>query len=220
MEFSVFVGNLPVRLDYFGLKGVFLKAGHVCDTYIPFKRSGKGRFGFVRFRKEEEARKSIQLMHNAVIRGSRLFVTWARPRRSNKRLEDHGRQRTVHVGRLVPRKVWREKGEAVGHKRTTSQGSQQFMAKITGEVNEEIEDWLERSLVCTTEEPRDLGSLASAIFEGCGPSCTVRALSAFKFLLTYPTVEEMKGALSNQDELLVWFLDVKQWATDDFCDSR
>ena len=91
MEFSVFVGNIPGRMDQYGLKGIFMKAGYVCDTFIPFKRSRRGRFGFVRFRKEEEARKSIQLLHNAVVRGSRLYVTMAHPRRSNKWMRDPDR---------------------------------------------------------------------------------------------------------------------------------
>jgi len=51
-EFLVFVNNLPVRLNQYGLKEIFQKAGQVCDTYIPNRRGWKsqGRFGFVWFR--------------------------------------------------------------------------------------------------------------------------------------------------------------------------
>ena len=50
-DFSVFITNLPAKLDKFGLTGIFKKAGSVRDAYIP---QGKGdrlgrRYGFVRF---------------------------------------------------------------------------------------------------------------------------------------------------------------------------
>ena len=38
-EFSVFVKNLPINLDKFGLKGIFQKVGRVWDSYIP-RRNG------------------------------------------------------------------------------------------------------------------------------------------------------------------------------------
>ena len=81
MEFSVFVNNLPVRLDQYGLKGIFQKAGKVCDTYIPNRRvrRSQGRFGFVRFSCFEDANKSIQHFHGAVIRGNRLYVALCCP---------------------------------------------------------------------------------------------------------------------------------------------
>jgi len=48
----------------------------------------------------------------------------------------------------------------------------------------------------------------------------VAALSCYKFLLTFPTVEEMDFAVANQDELQHWFLEVKKWGSEDDCDSR
>lgn len=39
---------------------------------------------------------------------------------------------------------------------------------LHGEVNEDIQEWLQRSLVCTSDEPRDLGSLASSLHEDFG----------------------------------------------------
>jgi len=48
-EFSVFVRNLLVNLDKFGLKGIFQKIGRVWDSYIPRRNgwSSQGWFGFV-----------------------------------------------------------------------------------------------------------------------------------------------------------------------------
>jgi len=33
-------------------------------------------------------------------------------------------------------------------------------------------------------------------------------------------VEEMQEVLSNQEELKMWFVDIKKWAIEDYCDSR
>ena len=50
--------------------------------------------------------------------------------------------------------------------------------KLLGELNDEFAEWLRRSLVCTTEEPRDHSTLASAIIDGLGQCCKVRTFTA------------------------------------------
>ena len=60
---------------------------------------------------------------------------------------------------------------------------------LQGEINAEFIDWLGRSLVCTSEEPRDLGSLASTITSGFGYCTKICSLSNFKFIPRFPTVE-------------------------------
>jgi len=136
----VFVGNIPLRLDHYGLKEIFMKAGYVCDTYIPIRRSRQGRFGFVRFRKEEEARKGIQLFHNAVVRGSKLYVTMANPRRKYQWKSDPDRQRRLGARTLENRKGWRKKGEVHERESARVQESQPFKMKVVGEVNQEFEE--------------------------------------------------------------------------------
>ena len=50
-EFSVFISNLPDKLDKYGLKGIFIKAGKVSDVYIPKGKSvrSRRRYCFGRF---------------------------------------------------------------------------------------------------------------------------------------------------------------------------
>ena len=85
-EFSVFVFNLPRLLDKYGLYGIFQKAGRVCDTYIPIQsvRKAKRRYGFVTFTSAEDARRCIKLFHGATVRGSKLIVTKAKPKRQHQ----------------------------------------------------------------------------------------------------------------------------------------
>jgi len=68
-EYSVFVYNIPAELDCHGLQGIFRRAGRVIDTYIPQTKTKRSnvRFGFVRYRTEDAARRSIILLNNANI---------------------------------------------------------------------------------------------------------------------------------------------------------
>jgi len=60
-------------------------------------------------------------------------------------------------------------------------------------------------LVCTFDNPRDLEALASALISGYGQCTKIYSLSSFKFILTFPMVEQMEEALNNHQELDLWF---------------
>jgi len=226
-EFSVFVFNLPRLLDKYGLQGIFQKAGRICDTYIPTfsGRNGNGTYGFVRFRKVEDARRSIQLFPGALIRGNRLHVTKAKPKKRTKQGSQglKGAQWNEDLGLSKRRVEWRQKVNGTAQRRTSvtfSSEGQSFGLSLIGEISEDKEEWLHRSLVCSVEEPRDLASLSSALMSGYDQDVKLSALSSFKFLLTFPTEERMEDALNHQDELHHWFFEVKRWGVEEFCDSR
>ena len=226
-EFSVFVHNLPWKLDHYGLKGIFQRAGRVCDTYIPARkgRLGPGKYGFVRFRKVEEAVRSIQLFHGATIRGHRLLVARARPKQGIKKVSpwQKGDQWVAKQGPPIRKMEWKKKGDVPPNNGALirfSQEEQPYKMSLTGQVNETNEDWLRRSLVCTSEEPRDLATLSSALMYGFDQCLKLSALSSLKFLLTFPTEERMVEALSHPEELHQWFTDVKKWGAEEYCDSR
>lgn len=79
-EFSVFVDNLPINLDKYGLKGIFSRAGKVSDVYIPLRvgRRTERRFGFVRYWRKDDAIRSISLFNNYHIRGRVVSVCEAK----------------------------------------------------------------------------------------------------------------------------------------------
>lgn len=81
-------------------------------------------------------------------------------------------------------------------------------------------DWLNRILVCTSEEPRDLGALASALISRFGECTKIFSLSSFKFILTFPTQDRMEEVLSNNEELDLWFVSVKKWDDYDYWETR
>ena len=197
------------------------------QVYIPARkgRGDSGRYGFVRFRRLEEANRSIQLLHGATIRDHKLHVARAKPKSGHKQSSSRPRsapKTTEH--RMAKRKlVWKPKSEVHLNKGALvrfSQEEQPFKLSLVGQTNEENEEWLRRSLVCTSPEPRDLATLSSVVMHGFDLCAKLRALSSLKYLLTFPIEDRMHEALSQQDELHQWFTEIKRWGPEEYCDSR
>ena len=233
----MFVNNLPRQLDQYGLKGIFQKAGRVYDVYIPPRKGREvtGKYGFVRFRRAEEANRSIQLFHGAFIRGHKLQVARANPKSGHKQSLSRLRSATKTTSRLWNANKTTEQGKAkrkwiwkpmsVNHLNNGtlvrfSQEEQPLKMSLNGQTNEENEQWLRRSLVCTSPEPRDLATLSSAVMHGFDPNVKLRALSCLKYILTFPTEDQMQAALSQEGELYQWFTEIKPWGPEEYCDSR
>ncbi|KAJ8429154.1 hypothetical protein Cgig2_010020 [Carnegiea gigantea] len=123
------------------------------------------------------------------------------------------------------RKIWRKKNEF--HDNSTkrkdlrfSQEDQQGSEILQGRVKSEFISWLNRSLVSTYDDPRDLGALAIALISGYGQFTKVCSLSSFKFIPTFLTVEQMEDALNNHQDLDLWFSEVKKWDKYEYCKTR
>ena len=228
-EVSVFVNNLPPELDKFGLKGIFHKAGRVIDTYISWGRkvSSRLRYGFVRFGNKHEAARSIQLFNNKIVRGCRISVSMARTGKPRMRISNpmetkQGRPLNQQFGRewrLTSKQTKKSATEEMYPGRQVQRG--QVLESIKGKVNEDFIPWLSRSLVCTTQEPRDVATLADAIIiNGYGQCTRICALSGFKFILTFQSEGDMENALQNHEELDNWFLEVKKWDKYECCETR
>ena len=133
-KWSIFVRNLPEKLDQFGLKGVFQKVGRVWDAYIPrrkqwFKHS---RFGFVRFHTRKEALDGIYRFNGAHIRGCKVFVAMAKPKERPrwKRNYISGRNQKFDQSR----KVWRAKGVGQGQEKERSSDKHQTrLMRVVGQ---------------------------------------------------------------------------------------
>ena len=224
-EFSIYISNLPEELDIHGLKGIFQKAGRISDVYIPQKRTRrfKLRFGFVSFWRKEDAIMGMNMFNNTTITGNRVAVDMAKFQKGEKSWR---RQKVLRAPKQRSKQNWkweekRCEGKERGSPVQTNQTTHTWQKTMIGEVNTDFEEWLKRSLVCTTEEPKDLATLTSAIIHGGYGRCTkICALSCFKYILTYPTEEAMKEALNNQEELKLWFYDIQRWSRCDSCETR
>jgi len=149
----------------------------------------------------------------------KVHVSMGKPKKQGQKVSRDRSKGTTK--RLTFRKEWRRKSDEEKRGEVSySQENQAIQANITGQPNEDFEVWLERTLVCTSAEPRDLATLESALVEGLGLSFKLSALSCFQFLLIFPTMESLGEALDYHHELQQWFIDIKRWGKEDCCDSR
>ncbi|KAJ8424395.1 LOW QUALITY PROTEIN: hypothetical protein Cgig2_006317 [Carnegiea gigantea] len=162
-EFSMFIYNILPKLDRFGesFKGL--------EEYVtPTPLSGKPveqepDLALCIVGEKYEATKSIIMINNAFVRGRRINVCMAKFEKGK------GKGRKHH---LTPSKLsliisnYQEdlRVRSFTHKKPTKkQRRSPRIVHPTGELNTDFVDWLSRSLVYTSEEPRDLEALASVL---------------------------------------------------------
>ena len=80
--------------------------------------------------------------------------------------------------------------------------------------------WLQRSLICESNEPKDLSSLSSTVAASIGQYTIVKELSCCKFILTFPNTLSKEEALRNCQELEQWFTAIRKWDSYDQPDVR
>lgn len=109
--FMIFVDNLPKPMDVGWLRQLFSPFGNVLDVCMPSKRSASfnTKFGFVRFKRREEALYAIEDLNGSLIRNFRIVVQFAKytkdsPSGSRKNNEGFMKDRLVSF-----RKVWHPK---------------------------------------------------------------------------------------------------------------
>ncbi|KAJ8438760.1 hypothetical protein Cgig2_009878 [Carnegiea gigantea] len=188
---------------------------------------------------QEDAVESVLMLHNANIQGQNIQVsiaTYEVGRGSSFQHHAHAR-RGIHSDRHrineevstkrwhAHNEIWRKKEQTEGLSNKAlsvrfGHESQPYESCLRGEMNSEFEECLSRSLVCTSEEPRDLATLASALINGFGQYTKLCALSNFKFILTFPRVPQMEEVLNNHDQLDRWFANVRKWDKSECCYMR
>ena len=74
--YSLFVDGLPWEMTWGWLKEIFRREGEVFDVYVSKKtrQFNSSKFGFVRYKKLEEARRAVRNMDGAMIKGRKLKV--------------------------------------------------------------------------------------------------------------------------------------------------
>ncbi len=81
MAAKLFVGNLEYTVTGDDLREEFSKAGTVIDAVVitdKMTRRSRG-FGFVEMETEEEAKKAVEMVNGAEIKGRKVNVNEARP---------------------------------------------------------------------------------------------------------------------------------------------
>ena len=78
--YSLFIDELPMEMTLDWLLQIFRGEGKIIEVYVSHKRRSKNdcRFGFVRFKKLEEAKKAIRNLDGVKIRDKFMKVSFAR----------------------------------------------------------------------------------------------------------------------------------------------
>ena len=82
-------------------------------------------------------------------------------------------------------------------------------------------EWLEKSLTCISDIPRDVKSLRTMIDTTFPDKILVRDLGKIKFPFTMES-KEIKEKLKNERAgcLKQWFTTIRDWVEDDVCQTR
>lgn len=82
---NIYVGNLDYNVNEDDLQGIFEEYGTVSSVkLITDKFSGKSKgFGFVEMNDKEEAMKSINDLHGAMLENREMVVNEAKPKKAN-----------------------------------------------------------------------------------------------------------------------------------------
>lgn len=81
MAAKLFIGNLDYTVTSDDLKALFAQAGTVVDAVVIMdKMTGRSRgFGFIELSSDEEAKKAIETLNGADLKGRKINVNEAKP---------------------------------------------------------------------------------------------------------------------------------------------
>ncbi|PIP57701.1 RNA-binding protein [Candidatus Woesebacteria bacterium CG22_combo_CG10-13_8_21_14_all_39_10] len=81
MAAKLFIGNLDYTVTGDDLRALFAQAGTVVDAVVIMdKMTGRSRgFGFIELSSDEEAKKAIETLNGADLKGRKINVNEAKP---------------------------------------------------------------------------------------------------------------------------------------------
>jgi len=195
------------------LRELFGNHRYIVDAYVPAiqKARTNGRFGFIKVQDWEEGERLMQKIDGEKDRPKGIKVNWAKyPRR-----RDFGKEAGQAVRRQDKRKE-RYQDELV-----RLSNSDKDTKVIALKAVEDNLWWLETSLICCSEEPRDVDLLKGWIKDAFQQNILVRDVGHYKFLLTVES-KEAKDRLKVEglERLNQWFYSVSDWNETEVCQTR
>ncbi|KAH7846637.1 hypothetical protein Vadar_016320 [Vaccinium darrowii] len=222
--FTVFADNLPQDMDAGWLRQIFSSFGRVVDVFIPLKRSlgFKTKFGFIRFKKKEEATCAIDALDGLLIRNFRILVQFAKYPKSTPSTVKSFQKIQVgdHNGNLFDHR-WIPKSGVDHPKQSTSGppsyadilrgGSKVTRPKLVGGIETDV-DWLRKSAVGRLINYCDVNKLQDLLISNSIWDAHVRSIGGLNVLISFDSVELLNSFLLDKDNLLPkWFSTVEAW---------
>jgi len=210
---SLFIDNLPLGFNSQDLRELFDNHRYITDAYVPpIQRSREnGRYGFIEVQDWEEGERLIKKAEGRKL-GSRVVkVHWAKyPRRRGNLRRVNQSGGAVEQSSGVFKEQWH---------RFNQPGQSPKVIKV--EINQESVEWLERSITCCSEVPRDIESIKRLINDTFEEKIEVRDLGHYKFILTLESKESKdRMKIEGKERLENWFYSISDWNESDVCQTR
>ena len=235
MGFTLFIDNLPKNFIGQELRKLFSNQGQVADAYIPQiqRRKVQGRFGFVEVQSRQQGETLIQETDGTILGHHVIQVQWAKyPKRSRRNMnswQPSRRGQQIWNGKwdynrsqLSKGGMWRSKSQTTEARLSGEFVQRNKKAKVIKvEKAQDNLEWLDRSLICVSDDPKDIEKLRTMICNTLPEVTLVRDLGKFKFLLTMDS-KESEEKLKNEEieRLQQWFSFINDWAEEDVCQTR
>ncbi|KAL4333298.1 hypothetical protein GQ457_07G006820 [Hibiscus cannabinus] len=198
---TLFVENIPSRMQWRGLWHMFARHGKAIRTFIAKKLSrGSKRFGFVEFGNEEDSNRSMERLNGFITYGFRLTVKAARQRNSKNSEEKKSHvneQKRMHI--RVEKEEDQQRAEDQKLKEISPQ--ERYRKKVIGHVVEE-ELWkLQKCLVGVTTTLSGCEVKIGAESDVAAAEGRIRSLDMGNNLRSW--AEVLSGPTPKQPELLL-----------------
>ncbi|KAK8597763.1 hypothetical protein V6N13_095161 [Hibiscus sabdariffa] len=182
---TLFVENIPSRMQWRGLWHMFARHGKVIRTFIAKKLSrGSKWFGFVEFGNEEDSNRAMERLNGFITYGFRLTVKAARQRNSKNSEEKKSpvnEQKRMHI--RVEKEEDQQRAEDQKLKEISPR--ERYRKKVIGHVVEE-ELWkLQKCLVGVTTTVCSVKYIANRLEEWGLNGIRILRMGGKTFLLTF-----------------------------------
>ncbi|KAK9275447.1 hypothetical protein L1049_022713 [Liquidambar formosana] len=224
---TLFVDNLPERMDNHWLRNMFKWYGDIADVFVPWRRR-KGyycRYGFVGFFKEKDADLAISKANGAWCCNRRISV---------KRAAFRNPRSNPHSGKFNKRaatKIWRRKDAPLVPSRVEVQSRKpndkgkgpMFPSQAQADLKhvrnaieviqaaETDEVWLHTCMVGKVANFNSLSGLQEAIIRKGVFYITMRFLGGLLVLVEFQSEEVMSWYLEQKSWLAQWFSELSKW---------
>ena len=135
MVWSLFVDGLPLEMTWDGLLQIFRGEGEILEAFVSQKMSHKCdcRFGFVRFKRLDEARSAVRNLDGVKIRGKTMKVSFAKYDKDGKPWNES----MLQEDNKLMEKVWIE-----GNHKENVKGGRSFKEVVVGVTqHQRTDDW-------------------------------------------------------------------------------
>ena len=234
---TLFIDNLSESIDSHELRRLFSNQGNLADAYIPRiqRRRIHGRFGFIEVNSWEQGDRLIRETNGKILGGQRISVKWAKyPKRYRRVMRSWQQRKSNEQDRAWKRDFNHKQNQIFNAEvRNPKQRAEvivmgdEFVQRnktakmIKLDKAQENLEWLERSLICTSDIPRDVDKLRKEVQDAFPGTILVRDIGKFKFILTLVTKEfKEKFKTEEEERLRKWFSSISDWAKEDACQTR